>query len=185
MDAPILRFDRSNLPEPHILPAGLKVSLEVSRGRAHRRVRPIEGRVFLIGTASDCDLVLGDLSFPEAYAYIFVNEESVTIRRLGSGPALAVCGEETETAELFHGDLLEFGPFELRLLIELPPPPERRPRRGPQRRPLRSEPDSGQAEAIDDIWMLLADVHQALAPHPRPAATPARLERSDCLRECA
>jgi hypothetical protein len=60
------------------------------------------------------------LQFPEAYAYLFVNGSEVTIRRLGAGPELLVCGEPAETAELFHGDLIAFGPFELRVRITGP-----------------------------------------------------------------
>jgi hypothetical protein len=118
MDAPIFRFDRYIPPGPHRLPARPRVSLEITRGRVRQRVRAVSSRVFLIGAASDCDLVLGDLSFPEAYAYLFVEGAEVTIRRLGTGPELIVAGESVESAELFHGDKLAFGPFELQILIE-------------------------------------------------------------------
>jgi pSer/pThr/pTyr-binding forkhead associated (FHA) protein len=126
MDAPILRFDRYSPPEARILlemralPVGPRVSLEITRGRVRQRIRPVRGRVFLIGTDSDCDLVLGDLAFPESYAYLFVQGARVSIRRLGSGPVLTVCGEQVETADLFHGDCVAFGPFELRVVIDQP-----------------------------------------------------------------
>src|SRR6187431_1689139 len=86
VDRPILRLDPQSLPQPHILPAndGARVSLEITRGRVQQRVRPVVGKVFLIGAASDCDLVLGDLQFPEAYAYVFVSGSRVSIRRLAS-----------------------------------------------------------------------------------------------------
>jgi hypothetical protein len=162
MDAPILRLDRHSLPQPHILPPVPKVSLEITRGRVRERKRPITGKVFLIGAASDCDLVLGDLSFPEAYAYIFVSGTDVTIRRLGAGPALAVCGEEVETSELFHGDLVELGPFELRVVIDCPP---RRGRAGggcdwPE---SHQRDDDDRQDAIDEVRALLADLRQTLA----------------------
>jgi len=121
MDAPILRFDRYSPPGPHRLPPGPRVALEITRGRVRQRLRAVHSRVFLIGAASDCDLVLGDLSFPEAYAYLFVEGAEVTIRRLGAGPELIVAGESVESAELFHGDMLAFGPFELQVLIEEAP----------------------------------------------------------------
>jgi hypothetical protein len=117
MDAPIYRFDRYEPPKAQTRQrAGL--ALEITRGQAREKIRPVRERVFLIGTANDCDLVLGDLSFPETYAYLFVAEDRVTIRRLGSGPELFVCGEEVDTAELFPGDVVKFGPFELRLSNE-------------------------------------------------------------------
>jgi len=121
MDAPIFRFDRYSPPGPHRLPGRPRVSLEITRGRVKQRLRPVSSRVFLIGAASDCDLVLGDLSFPEAYAYLFVEGSEVTIRRLGTGPELIVAGESVESADLFHGDKLAFGPFELQVLIEQTP----------------------------------------------------------------
>ncbi|HMC12518.1 MAG TPA: FHA domain-containing protein [Pirellulaceae bacterium] len=118
MDAPILRFDRYIPPEAHILPLGPRVALEITRGRVRQRIRPVRGRMFLIGTANDCDLVLGDLSFPEAYAYLFVQNSKITIRRLGTGPELVICGEAVESAELLDGDHVAFGPFELRVVID-------------------------------------------------------------------
>lgn len=163
MDAPILRLDRHSLPEPHLLPAAPRVSLEIVRGRVRERVRHIPGKVFLIGTASDCDLVLGDLQFPEAYAYIFVSGTEVTIRSLGTGPALVVCGEEVVSAELYHGDLIELGPFEMRVVIDLPP---RRGRTGEESSDdlqLDRPDDSGEQDAIDEVRALLADIRQALA----------------------
>jgi len=125
MDAPIFRFDRYSSPGPHRQPHGSRVSLEVTRGRVRQRLRAVHGRVFLIGAASDCDLVLGDLSFPEAYAYLFVESAEVTIRWLGAGPELIVAGESVESAELFHGDTMAFGPFELQVLIEEAPESDR------------------------------------------------------------
>jgi type III secretion system (T3SS) inner membrane Yop/YscD-like protein len=118
MAAPILRFDRYSSPEPHILPLAPRITLEITRGRVQQRIRPIRGRVFLIGTASDCDLVLGDLAFPDAYAYLFVQDSKIAIRRLGSGPELIVSGEIVEAAEVQHGDCISFGPFELRVVVE-------------------------------------------------------------------
>jgi hypothetical protein len=123
MDAPILRFDRHSPPGPHIPSSGPEVSLEITRGRVRQRVRKVPGRVFLIGAAADCDLVLGDWQFPEAYAYLFAQDGRVTIRRLGSGPELRVSGEAVESAELFSGDVVAFGPFELKVRIGRLVPP--------------------------------------------------------------
>ncbi len=118
MAAPILRLDRYSSPKPHILPLAPRVALEITRGRVQQRIRPVRGRVFLIGTASDCDLVLGDLTFPEAYAYLFVQDAHIAVRRLGSGPELLVSGEVVESAEVQNGDKISFGPFEVRVVIE-------------------------------------------------------------------
>jgi hypothetical protein len=114
MEAPILRLDEYERPGLQPKP---RVTLEITRGKVQQRIRPIQGKVFLIGTASDCDLVLGDLSFPEVYAYLFVDASKIVIRRLGSGPALSISGERTDKAELFQGDEIRFGPFELRVVV--------------------------------------------------------------------
>jgi hypothetical protein len=167
MSAPILRFDRYSSPGPHILPVGPRVALEITRGRVQQRLRPVLGRVFLIGTANDCDLVLGDLTFPEAYAYLFVQGTQVTIRRLGAGPDLVVCGDRVETAELLDGDRVAFGPFELRLVIA-----DRSPRRL-QRSALTASEMRGasaarEAEATDEATLLLADIRRALSDNWAP-----------------
>lgn len=165
MEAPILRLDRQSLPIPHSLPGSARVAFEITRGRVRERLRPVAGKVFLIGTSHDSDLVLGDLSFPEAYAYVFVAGVKVTIRRLG-GPELLVCGEAVNTAELFHGDLVEFGPFELRVVVD----------DGPRRRhevdtdAILAFPRTGRTDdelgAIDEVRALLLDVRRELSDSP-------------------
>jgi hypothetical protein len=119
MDAPILRFDRYNLPGLQTSLAGPGVWLQITRGRVRQPVRPVAGPVFLIGTATDCDLVLGDKSFPEAYAYLLVQDDGVSIRRVGDGPELLVNDEPIEATALASGDRLAFGPFELAVQIPL------------------------------------------------------------------
>jgi hypothetical protein len=163
MDAPILRLDRQSRPQPHLLPPAPRVSLEITRGRVRERVRRIPGKVFLIGAASDCDLVLGDLQFPEAYAYVFVSGTEVSIRRLGSGPRLVVSGEEVDAVDLFHGDLIQMGPFELRVVIDRPPRRGRTECTGGNWLAHQSDDDSDEESAVDEVRSLLADIRQALA----------------------
>jgi len=162
MDASTFRVDSHSLPGPHILSVGPRVSLEITRGRVQERVREVRGRVFLIGAAHDCDLVLGDLQFPEAYAYLFVDGSKVSIRCLGAGPPLLVCGEVVESAELFHGDLMAFGPFELRVRIDEPANSRTSGRNSPGRG-RSSERDDGSDDASHEVRLLLADIHRALA----------------------
>lgn len=169
MDPPILRLDQQTLPEPHILPAVPKISLEILRGRVKQRLRSIHGRVFLIGSASDCDLVLGDLQFPEAYSYIFVSGTDVSIRRLGAGPELLVCGEVVESSDLFHGDVVEMGPFELRIVIDHPP---RRHRHGSDddTAAVEREKSAAEAAAVEEVHALLTDIRRALATSSQPTS---------------
>lgn len=120
MDSPILRFDRYNRTNAQSLPP-FGVWLEITRGRVRQPIRSVPGPVFLIGTAPDCDLVLGDAAFPEAYVYLLVQNEIVTVRHVGDGPELLLNGEPIVMAELAGGDQLAFGPFELSVQIQLPP----------------------------------------------------------------
>jgi hypothetical protein len=96
------------------------IVLEITRGRAKHLRRVVHTSVFLIGTAADCDLVLGDLRFPEVYGYLFVSPDRVTIRRLGMGPELFVGGQTVTCAELADLDTVGMGPYEFRVLIERP-----------------------------------------------------------------
>jgi Inner membrane component of T3SS, cytoplasmic domain len=163
MDAPIYRLDRHSLPTPHSFAIGPQVSLEITRGRVQQRIRHVKSRVFLIGSATDCDLVLGDLQFPEAYAYLFVTGSEVTIRRLGAGPELAVCGERIESADLFHGDRVAFGPFEFQVRIDEPSGGRRQLRRFAAEPGFPSADDDGPDCGDDDeVSLLLSDIRRAL-----------------------
>ena len=164
MDAPIYRLDRHSLPTPHSFAIGPQVSLEITRGRVQQRIRHVKSRVFLIGSANDCDLVLGDLQFPEAYAYLFVSGSEVTIRRLGCGPELAVNGERIETSELFRGDRVAFGPFEFAVRIDEAPGGRRHSRRYALERGWESPDDDVPGDGADDeVSLLLSDIRRALA----------------------
>ena len=174
MDRPIIRLDPHSLPESHspsaesalaatTLEAGLQVSLEITRGRVQQRFRPVTSKVFLIGAASDCDLVLGDLQFPEAYAYVFVSGSRVSIRRLGAGPELLVCGEPVESGELFHGDLIELGPFELRVLIEDTPRGGRGSEEDSDKMAGAMGMDAEHVGAVHEVRLLLLEIRRQLA----------------------
>ena len=108
--------------------------------------------------------MLGDLQFPEAYAYLFVSGSEVTIRRLGAGPELVVCGERSESSELFHGDRVSFGPFEFQVRIDEPS--------GGRQPPVHpwtacdfefddEGPDHGE-NSTDEVFLLLSDIRRAL-----------------------
>ena len=163
MDAPIYRLDRHSLPTPHSFAIGPQVSLEITRGRVQQRIRHVKSRVFLIGSANDCDLVLGDLQFPEAYAYLFVNGSEVTIRRLGAGPELAVNGERIESSELFRGDRVAFGPFEFEVRIDEPAGGRRQPVRIADDYDYPCSEDDGPDRGDDEVSLLLSDIRRALS----------------------
>lgn len=97
-----------------------QVELEITRGRAKQRKREVRSRAFLIGSAPDSDLVLGDARFDELYSYVILRPERVTIRRLGVGPEMMVADEVASSATLEHGDRLRLGAFEFRVDIKWP-----------------------------------------------------------------
>ncbi len=103
---------------PYSFPVLPNVQLEITRGQARRRIRPIDVPVFLIGQASDCDLVIGDPQFPEVHTYIFVTTQSVSVRHLGEGPELLVNGVLIKSTQLNDGDLIQTGSYEFSIAID-------------------------------------------------------------------
>ena len=157
------RHDRPHLPYtgsggPRDLPS---VELEILRGRAQNRVRPEKVPAFLIGSATDCDLVLGDNRFPEAHSYLLLSPSEVALRWLGVGPQVAVNGESVQKARLCDGDHLRMGPYEFRISIRLvaPAPDTVEPQ---ILRLNRIPPDDLEAPGRE-IRGLLAAIHQATA----------------------
>ena len=151
---------------PHYLPQLPEVGLEILRGKAARRIREVNPPVFLIGAAEDCDLVLGDLRFPEAYAYLYVTIRGVSVRFLGAGPELYVNGELTEAALLVDGDILELGAYQFQLHIQ-----ERLPRGRERNNPdwqeeLRETDFLGLDAAMDDVWDLMAEIRKCVSLPP-------------------
>jgi Inner membrane component of T3SS, cytoplasmic domain len=141
------------------------VELEILRGRAQNRVRPVKVPAFLIGSATDCDLVLGDNRFPEAHSYLLVSPNEVALRWLGVGPRVTVNNEPVDKARLADGDHLQMGPYHFRIAIHQleAPPEEAEPRilRLDRRRP----PDDRGA-AGREIRGLLAEIREAVGVKP-------------------
>lgn len=95
----------------------IAVDLTIHRGRAQRLVRAVQGPVFTIGTAQTCDMVLGDVQFPDVHSYVCIRTGVVSMRYLGEGPAVTVNGREVRWGELRDGDRIRTGPFEFRIGI--------------------------------------------------------------------
>jgi predicted component of type VI protein secretion system len=116
MERRIIRYDR---PARTRATAAEQVCLEIVRGHARNKMRLVEARAFLIGSASDCDLVLGDPHFPPVHAYLLRSPTATTIRWLGSGPALTVNDREAiESEPLADQDLIRTGPYAFRVHID-------------------------------------------------------------------
>jgi len=102
---------------PHTRSSLPQVTLEIIRGRARQRIRPIVRPAFLIGSAADSDLMLGSQAFPTAHCYLLLNPEGVGLRWLGFAPEVLVNDRPVEKAELQDGDVLRTGPYEFRIRI--------------------------------------------------------------------
>jgi hypothetical protein len=94
--------------------------LEITHGRAKHKNRHVRSSAFLIGSAPDCDLVLGDPRFDPVHSYVFVSPTRVTIRQLGFGPPLCVDGRQVAWAALADLDRLQMGTYEFQIRIEWP-----------------------------------------------------------------
>ena len=133
-----------------------KVMLEIRRGMAKYRWRRVSAPVFLIGRATDCDLVLGDPRFPEAYAYLYVKPDGVTVRRMAAEPLLSVDGKLVESSILVDGSRLRMGGFEFAIHID-----GAAPRDGSGRRTgsfAGSAPAETSSHAESEVRALLEDV---------------------------
>jgi pSer/pThr/pTyr-binding forkhead associated (FHA) protein len=95
-----------------------RVTVEITRGRARVTIREVHVSAYLIGGAEDCDLILADPRFPDVHAYILRHHDGVTLRYLGSKPALTVNNRLMRTTELFDGDCIATGPYEFTIHIE-------------------------------------------------------------------
>ncbi len=103
---------------PHDRPAGLpQVDLEIVRGQAKNKRRPVVVPAFLIGSAPDCDLVLGDRQFPEVFAYLLLKPTGVFLRYLGFAPKMTVNGQPISQCGLSDGDRICMGPYEFQIHI--------------------------------------------------------------------
>lgn len=166
MHTHLTNHDRQSPSGPHYPTSLPKVQLEIVCGQARHKVRPIEVPVFLIGTADDCDMVLGDPRFPEAHMYLLPTEEGVSLRWLGVGPEVTVGGRPVDTTLLQHDDCIRTAQYEFRIHIQSTN--ETRPdRRTPWRQTGRGpesvdSPDT--PDALQDVRCLLEDIRNAVFP---------------------
>jgi predicted component of type VI protein secretion system len=156
------------------------VTLHITRGQARHRVRHVNTPAFLIGSASDCDLVIGDPEFPHVFAYLIVHAGGVVVRHLGFEPELTVNGRSATRVALHDGDRLQLGPYEFVVGIE-----RRRTDLEHERSSFGSLPLSAlkrtacesDIDALASAAQLVAEVRQALGV-PAPAISLATAARS-------
>jgi hypothetical protein len=170
--ANVVRHEPHNPQASPILP---RVELEICRGQARNRVREVAGPVYLIGTATDCDLVLGDSRFPEVHTYIYVNPEGISLRYLGEGPPVAVEDRLVEWTRLADRDRIRTGPYEFRVHIHDGPGSDARPGKPAARGAEATESEATESEASGagggaqgHVEALLRDIRAALVPGGPP-----------------
>ena len=168
MDATLsFRIDANSSSKPHFAVPLPSVTLEIQRGKARELTRTVTPPVFLIGSALDSDLVLGDANFPEAYAYLYVKTDGIFLQYLGDGPEITVEGIRGETFRLENGQRIEAGPFEFIIRIEAGRPG--RKEEVPVEDSSWDSPLAGNSEdwfdfgsAIDEVRSLVSDVRSQL-----------------------
>lgn len=113
----MLNFDPYDPTDPQDLPLGVKVELLIVRGEAVRKVRTIETPLYMIGTAVDCDLVLGDPQFSPYHAYLHTRGEGTSFRHMGRSPEVTVNGRVFRWGEVLDGDRIRMGPYEFHIRV--------------------------------------------------------------------
>jgi hypothetical protein len=157
---------RQSLRGPHFQHRLPEVSLEIVRGAAQRRMRPVRTPVYLIGSASDCDLVLGDPVFPAVHTYLYVTAAGVSVRHIGEGPKLHLNQQPVEGGRVVDGDRLRLGAYEFAVHIRDSHTKDDRATLAPR--------DENFAEAeYDADWehlqLLLCDLPAPIRPQGLPA----------------
>ena len=106
---------------PHTPGSLPRVELEIVRGRARDKFRPVTSRTYLIGSAVDCDLVLADAQFVDVHAYLLHNPRGAIVRWLGCPPDLTVNGRLADAPlRLAAGYRVRTGPYEFKVHIHWP-----------------------------------------------------------------
>ena len=152
------------LSGPHFRTSFPKVVLEIVRGQARELVRPVAGPVFLMGTGTDCDLVLGDPQYPEVFSYLFITQQGVSLRHLGAGPVLIVNGRIVEVTSLFDGDVLRTGCYAFQIHINWDSSPEPPPNRRSNTSASEFAVEEGREqlkELLCEVRGFLADIHRS------------------------
>jgi pSer/pThr/pTyr-binding forkhead associated (FHA) protein len=170
--------------QPESLPSGPSalphVTLHIVRGQARQRVRHVTTPAYLIGSAPDCDLVIGDPQFPHVFAYLIVHSGGVFVRHLGFEPELIVNGRPATRVALRDGDRMQLGPFEFIVGIEWRRTDPDHGRQsfgclpvGTLNRMLREAPREPDFDSLVGALRLVEDIRQALGIAPLPIVLPA------------
>jgi hypothetical protein len=152
-----------------------RVELEIVRGQAQQRLRPVLGPAFLIGSSCECDLVLGTAKFAEVYACVIVRPGGVTVRQVGDGPRMLINGRPAADAKLRDGDRLVTGAFEFIVHISPRADASVSSAAAIEPRPAsrwRSAQQAGAPDAMRDVAQLIHDIRAATQKRPamkRPA----------------
>ena len=157
------------LPGPHSRSKFPNVEIEILQGHAHQLIRKFSDRVFLIGTATDSDMVLGDPVFPEVYAYFFLTKQGVSLRHLGLGPMFTINGRLLQSTTVFDGDLVKMARYEFLVHINWDLNPDHKMHHNESTNSAPSEDQSPR----DKFEALLHDIHEVVhSPGTLPSSNP-------------
>ncbi len=166
------RHDSHDANGPHNPSSLPEADLEILRGAARERLRRVTGPAFLVGTANDCDLVLGDSQFPSVHSCLLLSPTGVTIRHLGFDPELTVNDEPVDCVPLQDGDRIGLGRYEFRIHIRMQSPRHTDDSNGRVRGEFAA---ASQRKAPDEsartrVRNLLAEIRQVETPPQAPSA---------------
>lgn len=94
--------------------------LEVRRGRTRAPRRDINGRRFLIGAGSNCQLQLGGADMPILHSILLIEEDGAHIDAVVPSPQLMVNGRPQRSVDLQDGDVFNIGKFEFQVHVPHP-----------------------------------------------------------------
>ena len=94
--------------------------LEVRRGRTRAPRREINGRRFLIGAGSNCQLQLGGADMPILHSILLIEEDGAHIDAVVPAPQLMVNGRPQRSVDLRDGDVFTIGKFEFQVHVPHP-----------------------------------------------------------------
>ncbi len=146
-----------------------RASLRISRGQVSQRERAIEVPVFTMGSAADCDLILGDDQFPELFAYILRTHDGYRLRCLTAEPILTVNAEDTVATWLETGDRIRCGPYEFHFqkLVGSSTQSPKLPKSEVSPMAMRWVAHDGQRkDGIDSVHRLLRDIRMKVEDQP-------------------
>ena len=118
----------------------MDVNLILFKKNGSQKVFPLPSNVTVIGRRHDCDLRIPLMPVSRRHCQLNLNNETVSIRDLGSRNGTYLNGKRIDEATVCPGDYIKIGPLTFALQIngqpkEIAPPEQAVPKQPPQEKP--------------------------------------------------